>query len=385
MIFHKSLVRELRSTAGMVFATILAIVITSALIRQLGRAAAGKADEALLLPLIALSSLSSLGLIACLTAVMSVLLVFSRMWRSSEMVVWQSSGVSSVGLLTPVLRFALPWVLLTAASTLFITPWTRDQTERLREGFESRGDAQRLAPGQFGESSSGRRVFFVENPDPSSGELGLVFVLQRDASGAEMVLMASGGRLETDADGLSWARVRDGMRVDLSAPQTPSALAVGRMSFGEYSLRLDVPPPRPSLDASVRAQTLAGLWADWGAQAQGELAFRVGLPLLTLLLALLAVPLSFVNPRLGRSFHLASAFLITMAALNLLTVSQSWIAQQKVSFSWGWWPLHLTLLGITALMFWWRYRPRRGLFARLSARLAGLRAARQLPTRSQSA
>ena len=371
MIFHKSLVRELRSTAGIVFATILAIVITSALIRQLGRAAAGKADEALLLPLIALSSLSSLGLIACLTAVTSVLLVFSRMWRSSEMVIWQSSGVSALGLMTPVVRFALPWVLLTAASTLVITPWTRDQTDKLREGFEARGDAQRLAPGQFGDSSSGRRVFFVENPDPGSGELGLVFVLQREADGAEMVLMASGGRLEVDSDGLSWAKVRDGMRVDLNSPQSPNALEVGRMSFESYALRLDIPPPRPALDASVRARSVDGLWADWGPQAQGEMAFRIGLPLLTCLLALLAIPLSFVNPRLGRSFHMASAFLISMAALNLLTVSQAWIAQQKVDFTWGWWPLHAALIVVITLLLWWRYRPRRGPFARLSAVLAG--------------
>jgi len=373
VIFHKSLVRELRGVAGIVFATLLAIVITSSLIRQLGRAAAGKADEALLLPLIALSSLSSLGLIACLTAVTSVLLVFSRMWRSAEMVVWQASGVSPLGLARPVLSFVAPWVLLTALSTLVLTPWTRDQTDQLRAGFESRGDAQRLSPGQFGESSSGRKVFFVENPDPESGELGLVFLLQRERDGSEMVLMASGGRLEADADGQSWARVRDGMRVDLSGLGTPEALAVSRMSFGEYALRLDVPPQRMARDASVRGQPLQVLITDTSPAAQGELAYRVGLPLLTLSLAVLAIPLSFVNPRLGRSFHLVFALLLTLLAFNLLTVTQAWIAQQRVDFAWGWWPLHAGLMLVTVVLFWWRYRPRRGPFARLSARLAQAR------------
>ncbi|MEY2776682.1 MAG: export transporter permease LptF [Pseudomonadota bacterium] len=370
MIFHKSLVRELRSTAGIVFATLLAIVITSALIRQLGRAAAGKADEALLLPLISLSSLSALGLIACLTAVVSVLLVLSRMWRSSEMVIWQASGLSPLSLIRPVLRFVLPWAALTAVATLVITPWTRDQSDQLRAGFEARGDAQRLAPGQFGESSSGRKVFFVENPDPASGELGLVFLLQRGAEGQEMILLASGGRLESDAQGLTWARVRAGNRTDLQASESPSALAVGRMSFEEYALRLDLPSPSARLDPSVRSQSLARLMQEQSPSAQGELAFRIGLPLLTLLLSVLAVPLSFVNPRLGRSFHMASALLLTLLAFNLLTVTQAWIAQERVPFLWAWWPLHLGLLVITAVLFWWRYHPRRGLWARLSAVLA---------------
>jgi lipopolysaccharide export system permease protein len=163
------------------------------------------------------------------------------------------------------------------------------------------------------------------------------------------------------------------MRVDLNAQDAPNALEVGRMSFESYALRLDIPPARPALDASVRARSIEGLWADWGPQAQGEVAFRVGLPLLTFLLAMLAIPLSFVNPRLGRSFHLASAFLITMAALNLLSVSQAWIAQQKVGFNWGWWPLHAALIALMLLLLWWRHRPRRGLFARLSAVLAAHR------------
>ena len=370
MIFHKSLVRELRSTAGIVFATLLAIVVTSALIRQLGRAASGKADEALLLPLIALSSLSSLGLIACLTAVVSVLLVLSRMWRSSEMVIWQASGLSPMGLLRPVLGFVLPWAVLTALATLAITPWTRAQSDQLRASFEARGDAQRLSPGQFGESSSGRKVFFVENPDPASGELGLVFLMQRGANGQEMILLASGGRLESDAEGLTWAKVRAGMRVDLNPSEGPNGLSVGRMSFEEYALRLDLPAPRTALDASVRGQSLLRLLEDSGPSALGELAFRVGLPLLTVLLSVLAIPLSFVNPRLGRSFHMASALLLTLLAFNLLTVMQAWIGQERVAFGWGWWPLHLGLLGVTAILFWWRARPRRGPWARLSARFA---------------
>ena len=45
---------------------------------------------------------------------------------------------------------------------------------------------------------------------------------------------------------------------------------------------------------------------------QAELLWRIGLPLSALMLSLLAIPLSFVNPRASRSINLVFALLIYM-------------------------------------------------------------------------
>ena len=81
--------------AGVVFASLLTVVVTTTLIRTLGRAASGKADGELVLPLIALSTVNALGLVISLTAFISVLMVLSRLWRDSEMVVWLSCAEKS--------------------------------------------------------------------------------------------------------------------------------------------------------------------------------------------------------------------------------------------------------------------------------------------------
>jgi len=74
-----------------------------------------------------------------------------------------------------------------------------------------------------------------------------------------------------------------------------------------------------------------------------ELSWRIGLPASALILTLLAIPLSFVNPRAGRSMNLLLALLIYMAYSNMLSITQAYIAQSRIS-------LVLGLLGVHALM-----------------------------------
>ena len=55
--------------------------------------------------------------------------------------------------------------------------------------------------------------------------------------------------------------------------------------------------------------------------------WRIGIPVSALILALLAIPMSFVNPRAGRSVNLLFALLTYMVYYNLLSLSQARIAQ----------------------------------------------------------
>jgi len=65
----------------------------------------------------------------------------------------------------------------------------------------------------------------------------------------------------------------------------------------------------------------------------GELAWRVGLALAGLNFVLLAITVSSVNPRVGRSGNLVFALFAFVVYYNLLNVGQSWIANQKVAFA----------------------------------------------------
>ena len=83
----------------------------------------------------------------------------------------------------------------------------------------------------------------------------------------------------------------------------------------------------------------------------GELSWRIGVPVSALLLALLAMPLAYVNPRAGRSANLIVALLMSMIYINLLSVVQAYIAQSRVIWSTGTVVLHVAAALVVIALF----------------------------------
>jgi len=84
---------------------------------------------------------------------------------------------------------------------------------------------------------------------------------------------------------------------------------------------------------------------------QGELLWRMGLPIVAMLLALLAVPLAFVNPRVGRSANLIVAVLLFVLYLDGIQIMQAWVQQGRMGFTVAAWATHLVALALTTLLF----------------------------------
>ena len=122
MIFQKSLLRELRSAAGGVLAVLLTVLVTMTLIRVLGRAASGRVDSELVVPLIVFNTISLMHLVLMLTVYVAVLIVLSRWWKDSEMVIWLASGKGLTDLIKPVCRFVWPIMLAVAVLSMLVSP-----------------------------------------------------------------------------------------------------------------------------------------------------------------------------------------------------------------------------------------------------------------------
>ena len=361
MLFTKALRRDLANLAGVVFATLFTVMVTTTLIRMLGRAAGGKADTASLVPLIAFSAINALPILLVLTLYVSVLLAITRAYRDSEMVVWFASGRSLADWIRPVLGFALPFVLVIALVAFVAGPWANRQTSEYRSRFEQREDVSQVAAGQFRESTSSSRVFFVESLSEDQRQVRNVFVTQQQRGGGLSIVVAAAGSIEGDATGERFLVLEKGRRYDGEA----GAPAFRLMEFERYGLRLE-PRAVASRDESAKAKNTLALLADPTTRNLGELLWRIGLPVSAVVLALLAIPLSSFNPRAGRSVNLIVALLVYVTYSNLLSLSQAWVSQGKVHFGVGVWMIHAVLLGIAALLFWrrmtlprWRFTLRR--------------------------
>ena len=345
IIFRRVLQREFTQVAAAVFVALFAVLITVVLIRLLGQAAGGRVPIDAVLALIGFGSLMDLPIVLTLTVFLGILLSLSRSYRDSEMVVWFASGLPLTGWIRPVLRFALPMTLLIAGMTLFLGPWASEKSAEYREQLENRDDTQRVAPGVFRESSGARRVFFVEVEAGEDGKVRNVFVSE-EKDGMLSVVTASKGSIRTDEEGSRYVVLEEGQRYD-GNPGTPEYRV---MVFDRYQIRVES-GRQSTQPMRVRSMPTAELFRSADRRSQGELSYRINTPLAALLLALLAIPLSFVNPRAGRASNLLLALLVYLVYNNTVLVCQTWVSQGKLSFASGLLLPHLVALVLLIVFF----------------------------------
>jgi len=349
MIFQRALRRELTGAAGATFTVLFTIFVTWSLIKILGDAAGGRVAPGDVIALIAFAALNYLPTIIILTAFISVLVVVTRSYRDSEMVVWFACGQSLAKWVRPVLTFGLPLVILTGFLSFVATPWAKSKNDEYVERFTKREDLQKVSPGQFKESASSNRIFFVEGVTGESAIVQNVFVNTVEKNG-NTVVVAKEGVIEQDEKGGRFLVLKNGRRYQ----GTPGKADFQSMEFERYSMRVASKVPVTGVDQAVAALSTPALLANANRFTRAELLWRIAPPITCLMLMLLAIPLGFVNPRAGSSANLIIALLIFFTYSNLIKLLEASVRQGKLSFWEGWWPLHFAAFVCVLFLFAWR-------------------------------
>ena len=348
MLFDTTVRRELSRGFGATLVVTLTIVLTSLLIRTVGQAASGAVapqDVVLLLGYLALGYLPTF---LSLSLFVAVVVTLGRMYRDSEMAIWYASGVSTPRFVRPVLRMAWPVLLVVALLVLFVWPWGNRNSLDLRERYQQRSDLSRVTPGVFQASRDGQRVFFIERDGADGVNARNVFILTQTDRG-ESVTSARAGRLSREGDDTFLVLDR-GQRNDVdqrSGERMLSSFETYRILAGERALTsaANLPPRATSTLALVRLPTPRG---------QGELCWRIGVLLAAPNLVLLGIGLSATNPRRASNWNLLFALLAFVVYLNLLNLSQAWVASGRVGLAAALLGLHGTAFGLALALLWWR-------------------------------
>jgi lipopolysaccharide export system permease protein len=264
------------------------------------------------------------------------------------MVVWFSSGIGLTRWIRPVMWYAVPVAGLIALLSLVLSPWAMSQMEELKRRLDSRDDVSAASPGTFRESKQADRVFFIENVDVGKNRVGNIFV-QSIQHGKMGTMVAKQGVQETAPNGDRFLVLLNGTRYE----GAPGQLDFKIVEFERYAVRIKTveAKQRPvSADSIPTLQLLQNL----SSGNVSELERRFSFPLSALSLALLAIPLSFVNPRAGRSLNLIMALVIYMLYNNLITITNTLVGQGKMDPVIGFWGIHMLMWIIMALLFYRR-------------------------------
>jgi lipopolysaccharide export system permease protein len=327
MLFQSSIRKELARSFGATLVVLVTIILTIVLIRTLGQASRGFVSPQDVMLVMAYSTLGRLPTILSLSLFIAMVSTLSRMYRDSEMVVWFTSGRGLAAFLSPLFRFAWPVLVVIALTSLFVWPWSNQQTLEMRDRYERRGDLDRIAPGQFQESSSGNRVFFIDRDSEGQAGSNDIFIASTD-NGKSSVTTAKSGRVGVVED-IPMLLLENGQRLESGADdKTPLKIS----DFKEYGTRTG---SRTVLGADVqqaKAVPTHELILSPTPRFLGELAWRLGLTLAAVNFVVMALALSSVNPRAGRSSNLIFVLFAFVFYNNIINIGQNWVVVGLLPF-----------------------------------------------------
>jgi lipopolysaccharide export system permease protein len=286
-----------------------------------------------------------LNLLLSVALFLTVLLTLSRWYRDSEMVVWFTSGQSITACLKPIMLFAAPFLVAIILLSLFLSPWAEQRKIEFERQLESRDEISVLSPGLFREFKRAGIVVYVESVNPVDGRIRNVFLHSVEDS-KDATTVARLGRLVEEPNGDRFVVLEDGRRYE----GKPGTADFRLIEFDRLGRRIE-PAEARALPTSNKAIPTAALLFAEGRSERGELFWRISVPILALVLTLLAIPLSQVNPRMGRSFNLIAAAFLYMLYTNCINIVQSMIVQGSISLWLGLLLPHLTALVVVFLLF----------------------------------
>jgi lipopolysaccharide export system permease protein len=206
-------------------------------------------------------------------------------------------------------------------------------------------DLAAIEPGKFAVGKSQNAVVYAEKV-VQPGLVENVFVQRRNEEGeVEVVVAEQGEQRDTDDPNTRYFVLHDGRRYD----GIPGTRGFRVMEFAEHGIPYRL-PSEADLDLKPRSMHTVDLLQSDAPEEVAELHFRLGIPAATLVLAILAVPLSRSQPRAGRYGKLAIGLLVFIVYFNLMSAGKAWLEQGTIPASAGIWWVHGLMLALAFIL-----------------------------------
>jgi lipopolysaccharide export system permease protein len=337
-ILGRYVLREVFIAWLSVTGVLLVILLANEVVGVMERAAANQYPQSMVLELIGLSSLQYLSIVVPVGLLLGVVLAYGRLYADSEMAAALACGARRLQLYAPVALLALAVALWLAWLSLVLAPEATAQALSLRNAALRAGQLAPIASGKFRSFGAGTRAVLYAQTVARDGTLGEVFLERNDGPLVEVALAERATHAVT-ADGLTHIlTLHDGERLEGVAGSPEFRI----VRFAEHVVTLQI-PALTDVVRDLEARPTSSLRHSRDPGERAELHWRVSMPIMCLVLALLAVPLSKLRPRQGRYARVWLAVLIFFVYYNLATTGRTWIARGKVPEFVGLWWTHVVV------------------------------------------
>ncbi|GAB4299240.1 MAG: LPS export ABC transporter permease LptF [Methylophaga sp.] len=321
------------------------IYVSTRFARYLADAAVGNMPADVIFSLLGLSSLGSLSILLPIGAFLAVMLALGRMSSDNELTVMAACGISRLRVMRNVMLFAGTIAILVAVLSLFIVPSVLSERYELQERAKMSANTSGLIAGSFKESKDGKWTFYSQDLSADKQFMENVFItIEREDK--PLIFRAETGHFEIDGlTGDKFLVLEDGYRYEGKAGDRDFIIA----QFASHSLLIE-----KGQEGEVRERHKTMPTADLLARGKprdiAEVQWRTSAALMTLILALMALPLANAGPRKGRYAGFVPAVLVYIIYSNLLGVSRAWVAKGDMPTWLGGIWVHALMLVVLVLL-----------------------------------
>lgn len=352
MLIFRYLAKEVLITLTALTGILLLIFMSNQLVQYLNRAAAGNLPGMIIMKLMMLELPNLIGLLLPLGFYVALLITYGRLYTDNEMTVLQASGYGPGKLFKHSFILAGGVSLFVMAIMIWLSPFIATQRATLMRTTGIQALIQTLTPGRFRQISHGNEVFYVESMTNNHSKAEHVFLARqviKDNLPQWEILWAKQAFAEVDPiTNETYVVLQQGNEYEGDPGRANYQVA----QFEQYKTRL--PQVKINIDKDIRtASTKSLLPLNNPDRAKAaELQWRLSVPLMVLVLTLVAVPLSRVNPRSGKYAKLLPAILLYIIYANFMFVSRDWIIEGKVPAWIGMSWLHLSVALLGGILTW---------------------------------
>jgi lipopolysaccharide export system permease protein len=344
-ILDRYIFREIAMTWLAVTMALLLILLTNQFARILGDVAKGKLPKYAVFDVIGLSVVQYLTILIPIGLFLATMLALGRLYRDSEMPAMMACRVGIAGIYRPLIWLMVPLVVGVAWLSIEGSPSAIYAVDRIGAQAKRDADLASIEPGKFTVLSPDRAVVYGHRVT-SEGFLENVFMQRQSGNGLiEVVTADFGEMIESDDPDIRLLVLRDGRRYE----GTPGTTGFRIIEFAEHGISYRLPRLKV-LTPQAKSMAFMDLLQSDELVHVAEFQWRLGVPISTIILAILAVPLSRSRPREGRYERLALGLLVFIIYLNLMTAAKAWIEQGAISPVLGIWWVHCCMFLFTLIL-----------------------------------
>lgn len=358
-IIQRYLVTEILKSTVATTLILFVILMSNTLGSVLSDISEGKTPSDALFPVLLGQSVHVFSLLLPLGFFLGIVFAFGRLYKDHELVVLQACGFGYIKLYQVLLWLLFPMLALSIWSSLWLSADMQGRALRIVDEKESVHEFQQLKVGQFNTSKKNDQVFFMQSMSPDRREIFDVVIAQQGELEDAIETARQGKHKLDEKNGDLFLEVGPGTRYQGRAGSAEFSI----VEFEKHGILVEKKPAKVSR-LSPDEKPFGQIANSKARKDQVEFWWRITIPITLLVLALLAVPLSYIAPRQGRYGKIGYSLLLFIVYLNLLGLTKSAMEKGDLPIGLNFWWIHVLFLFLTLyllkkrtrtpLLFWHR-------------------------------